>query len=397
VTTYRGITWDHPRGKNALLAAASAAAASGGPSIEWEAHSLEHFESHPIDELASRYDLIVLDHPHLGEALEKHSLQPMDAVVGAAQIERWSRESVGPSFDSYSADGYQWALPLDAATQVAVHKPALLGAVPDTWDEVEALSAGAPVALSLAGPHAFLTFASICAAFGEPVGSGDGSAWLVSGATASRVLELMRSIASRAPAGTESQNPIALLERLADTDDIAYCPLVYGYVTYSSREVRFTDAPRAIAGGRRGSTIGGTGLAVSARATVTPELVEHISWLLSAEAQCGFIPQHEGQPSARAAWLDAWVNRAAHDFYRSTLATIEDSWVRPRFAGYIPFQSEASALVRDAVSGRASLSATLPRLRNAFAASRSHEHVKNAADGRRSDFSTASITERVHP
>ncbi|WP_382308617.1 hypothetical protein [Herbiconiux sp. UC225_62] len=370
MTSYRGITWDHPRGKNALLAAASLAAASGGPRIEWDAHSLEHFESHPIDELANRYDLIVLDHPHLGEALEKHSLKPMDAVVGAARIERWSRESVGPSFDSYSVDGYQWALPLDAATQVAVHKPALLAAVPRTWNEVEALSAGVPVALSLAGPHAFLTFASICAAFGEPVGEGtDGP--FVSDGIGLPALELMRSIASRAPAGTESQNPIALLERITRTDDIAYCPLVYGYVTYSSPLVRFTDAPSAAPGARRGSTIGGTGLAVSARASVTPELADHIVWLLSAEAQGSFIPRHDGQPSSRAAWLDDAVNREAYGFYSSTLATIEDSWVRPRFAGYIPFQSAASAIVREVVAGRVPAEAGLVRLREAFAAATS--------------------------
>ncbi|QJU55069.1 hypothetical protein SCB71_18620 [Herbiconiux sp. KACC 21604] len=393
---YRGITWDHPRGRNALTAAAAgagAAAASGGTAtssatagvptagaavsaatapppvdLTWSAHSLEHFESHPIDELARAYDLIVLDHPHLGEALELHSLQPMDAVVGAERIERWSRESVGPSFDSYSADGYQWALPLDAATQVAVHKPRLVPAAPETWAEVEELSRRAPVALSLAGPHAFLTFASLCVAFGEEVPAHPEFGF-VSRATASAVLETMRSIGSRIPAGSELQNPIALLERMSAGDDIAYCPLVYGYVNYSGAEVRFADAPSVTHGGRRGSTIGGTGLAVSAHAEVTPELVAHIAWLMSPEAQRRFIPQHDGQPSARAAWTDPAVDRAASGFYSGTLATIEQSWVRPRYAGYIPFQSEASAIVRGVVLGEVGIDEGIDRLEAAFAAS----------------------------
>ncbi|MDO9396180.1 MAG: hypothetical protein Q7T71_06535, partial [Herbiconiux sp.] len=298
---YRGITWDHPRGRNALEAAAAASAEQpGGVQIAWQAHSLEHFESHPIDDLAANFDLIVLDHPHLGEALEKHSLQPMDAVVGAASIERWSREAVGPSFDSYSADGYQWALPLDAATQVAVRRTELVPVAPVGWAEVEQLSARVPVALSLAGPHAFLSFASMCSAFGQPVGQ-DAAGPFVDRTTASVVLELMRSIASRAPEGTERLNPIGLLERLSTTGDIAYIPLVYGYVNYSSPTVRFSDAPVTVPGGRIGSTIGGTGLAVSSRATVTPELVAHIEWLMSAAVQRGFIPEHDGQPSARAA------------------------------------------------------------------------------------------------
>jgi multiple sugar transport system substrate-binding protein len=400
--SYRGITWDHPRGRNALEAAARVAADAGRVDISWSAHSLEHFESHPIDDLAANYDLIVLDHPHLGEALEKHSLQPLDAVVGAARIERWSRESVGPSFDSYSADGYQWAVPLDAATQVAVHSTALLDAseVPATWHEVESLAGRVPVALSLSGPHAFLSFASIAVAFGEEPGRHPGAP-LISAETGSRVLELMRSIASRAPVGAETQNPIALLERLSGapgaaggigSGDIAYIPLVYGYVTYSSPTVRFADAPAGTPGGRRGSTIGGTGLAVSARAEVTPALVEHIEWLMSGEAQRRFIPEHEGQPSARAAWEDAEVNAASHDFYRATLRTIDESWVRPRYSGYIPFQSEASAIIRSVLVGEVSIEVGLSSLQTAFDTSNSSDTARAAASAARAG---RPVTERV--
>jgi multiple sugar transport system substrate-binding protein len=397
VNSYRGITWDHPRGRDALEAAA-AADGDGTVDIAWSAHSLEHFESHPIDELARDYDLIVLDHPHLGEALEKHSLQPMDAVVGAEHIERWSRQAVGPSFDSYTAEGYQWALPLDAATQVAVHKPALVPAVPETWGEVEALSRRAPVALSLAGPHAFLTFASICVAFGAPVPAHPSSGFVPRG-VALEVLELMTSIGSRIPAGSELQNPIALLQRLTDGDDIAYCPLVYGYVTYSSPAVRFAEAPAATPGGRRGSTIGGTGLAVSARCEVTPELVEHIAWLMSPETQRGFIPQHAGQPSSRESWTDPAVDSAAGGFYSGTLETIEQSWVRPRYSGYIPFQTEASAIVRAAVLGELGAGDALDRLEAAFAAS-PDEATPRAASSRAASPSAASPSaprEKVAP
>lgn len=357
MTTYRGITWDHPRGRNALRAAAQRERESGsGLDITWDAHSLEHFESHPIDDLAERYDLIVLDHPHLGEALELGSLRPLDDVASAAQLERWAGEAVGPSFTSYAVDGHQWALPLDAATQVSVRRADLCSAEPRTWDEVEELSRTRPVALSLAGPHAFLTFASMCVAFGSAFDDD---------VVGTEVLDRMRSIAARAPRDAETQNPIALLQRMTDTADIAYIPLVYGYVNYSSPTVRFGDAPAASDGGRRGSTIGGTGLALSRRCEVTPELVHHIEWLMSPEAQVGFIPAHDGQPGARAAWLDDDVNAAAHGFYRSTLATLEDSWVRPRYSGYIRFQADASAILRDAVAGELTIPAALAALRDA--------------------------------
>ncbi|MBF4572509.1 carbohydrate ABC transporter substrate-binding protein [Herbiconiux sp. VKM Ac-1786] len=362
--SYRGITWDHPRGRDALRAAA---AADASLELDWQAHSLEHFESHPIDELARDFDLIVLDHPHLGEALELGSLQPMEDVVGPELLERWAGASVGPSFESYRMLGRQWALPLDAATQVAALRTDLLPGVaaPATWAEVEQLAAEAPVALSLAGPHAFLSFASICAALGEPVADHPDLPF-VSTITGSLALDILRSIGGRAPAGSATQNPIALLERMTSTDEIAYLPLVYGYVTYSTPVLRFADAPAALPGGRRGSTIGGTGIAVSRRAEVTPQLVAHITRLLSEETQRDFIPRHAGQPSARSAWTDPEVDRAASGFYASTLATIESSWVRPRYSGYIPFQSAASALVREVVAGALPVAEGLERLRSAF-------------------------------
>ncbi|MFC0681850.1 extracellular solute-binding protein [Lysobacter korlensis] len=373
---YRGLTWDHPRGREALRAAAAEVAAPG-LSIEWDVHSLEGFESAPIAELAERYDLIVLDHPHLGEALETGALQPVDALLEDAELTRLAADSVGPSLESYRMADRLWALPLDAATQVAVRRADVLPETPDTWDDVLALSRDRRVALSVAGPHAFLTFCSIAVAFGaEPdsgASSGAESGDLVPAATGSRVFELMAELAHRAPSGTETMNPIAMLEAMAEGDRIDYCPLIYGYVNYSTPEsgsaLTFGDAPRQLAGGRRGSTIGGTGIAITARCTPTPELLDHLRWLLSADAQRGFIPQHAGQPSARSAWLDPEVNRASRNFYTATLDTIEDAYVRPRYSGYIRFQSEASALLRESFAERRSPGATVADLNRLHARS----------------------------
>ena len=161
---------------------------------------------------------------------------------------------------------------------------------------------------------------------------------------------------------------------MRSSDDIAYVPLVYGYVNYSAVDspgarVRFIDAPAAVRGGRPGSTIGGTGIALSSRTQVTPALVAHLSWLLSEAAQEGFIPEHDGQPSRVSAWDADAVNAASTDFYRGTRRTLDASWVRPRFAGYTAFQSEASALIRDGL-GDAGFdpAVTLARLETAYRA-----------------------------
>lgn len=360
---YRGLTWDHPRGRAALE---RSAAASAGV-IAWEVHPLEGFESAPIDELAARYDVIVLDHPHLGDALASGCLRPLGELFDASWLAALEAASVGPSLASYRLDGEVWALPLDAATQVAALLPERVGEVPQTWDEVVELSRAEPVALSLAGPHALLGFASLCVAFGEEPSTAPGHGF-VSDATAERVIELLRELAGGAPAGTAELNPIGLLERMRARRDISYIPLVYGYVNYAAGPggLRFADAPAAFPGGRRGSTIGGTGLAVSRRAVVRDDLLGYLRWHLDPLTQSTFIPEHHGQPSARAAWRDDLLNTASGGFYRSTLATIERAWVRPRTAGFTAFQSAASATLRAAVMDGADVKAAVDEVNRRF-------------------------------
>ena len=350
--TFAGLTWDHPRGYAALKAAA-------GDLITWDTQPLEGFESHPIDDLCGRYDLVVLDHPHLGDALATGCLTPLDDLFGADDLAAWEAASIGATMASYACDGRQWALPLDAATQVCAVRADLAGEPPATWDEVERISRTAPVALSLAGPHAFLTFASIAVALGEEPAADPHR--LLSTGTGLEVLDLMAAIDSRAAAPTRVLNPIGLLELMSTTDDLALCPLVYGYVNYAGR-LTFGDAPAATPGGRPGSTLGGTGIAVSVRCTPTAALLDHIRWLMSTEAQTRFLPTHAGQPSARAAWADDRVDAAAGGFYHGTARTCETAWVRPRYAGYISFQSAASSLVRDALAGALDHRRALARL-----------------------------------
>ena len=171
----RGLTWDHPRGHLPLEAAADAS----GIDLEWRRQPLEGFESHPLEELAGRYDLLVIDHPHVGEAAASGVLQPLDAAVLAGLP-----PAVGASAASYRYGGAQWALPLDAAAQVGVARPdRLAGPPPATWEEALALAAREPALLPLAGPHAALGLFAIAAAFGDVVGRGpDGTLFAGPGA-----------------------------------------------------------------------------------------------------------------------------------------------------------------------------------------------------------------------
>jgi multiple sugar transport system substrate-binding protein len=233
---------------------------------------------------------------------------------------------------------------------VMARDPLRLPEPPDTWDDVEAAAQTMPVALSLAGPHAILTFLSLCVSLGEP----PGDEAFVSMSVAREAMGRLRRLARLAPAGSDALNPIGLLETMATIDAIALVPLVYGYVPYATtmegrRRIAFSEAPRMAPGGRRGSVLGGTGIGLTRRARPSRALVRHLSWLMSREAQSTFIPEHSGQPSNRAAWTDDAVNRAAGDFYRATLATAEGAYLRPRFDGWIAFQTEASERIREAI------------------------------------------------
>ena len=339
---WRGLTWDHPRGYNAL-------AAVEGP-ITWDRQPLEGFESAPIADLCARYDLVVLDHPHLGEALAHDCLQPLDEVFSARDLADIAACAIGPTYSSYGMAGRQWALPLDAATQVMALRPDLTDARPTTWAEVDTLSQKGGVALSLAGPHAALSFLSVCAAI-DPLLDMRDQGW-PDDQTAETAIDILGPLAARTPEATKKLNPIGLLDLMGRTDDLHLIPLVYGYVNYTRapRPVAFRDAPRMA--GRPGSILGGTGIAISRRAKVDDALRDHLLWLMSPEAQRGFIPDHDGQPGLRSAWADKRVNADWGNFYRDTTATLEAATIRPRHDGYIALQSRASATLRQAFDDR---------------------------------------------
>ncbi len=377
MTRYRGLTWDHPRGYNALAAAAHRLDESrDGLAIAWDKQPLEGFESHPIADLCSRYDLVVLDHPHVGEAVTDNCLIPLEDVFGATEIAEIDAATIGPCLSSYEYAGRHWALPLDAATQVmAFRSDRNAGAPPTTWDEVLRLSKESPVALSVAGPHAVLSLFSIAAALGDPPAEADADR-LVDEEIGLRALNIIATLHARMPDAARPLNPIGLLGAMATGEGVALCPLVYGYVNYAApsdpaaRQVSFANAPRLAPGGRPSSTLGGTGIGISKRCAVTPALVAHLRWLMGEEAQTRFIPNHDGQPSRRSAWHDAEVNRRWGGFYEATAETLERAYVRPRHAGYIPFQSKASAAIRDGLAAGTPHRAILSTIDALYRASR---------------------------
>jgi len=324
-------TWDHPRGFDALAHASAQPLADGG-TLTWDKQPLEGFESHPIADM-----------------------QPLDALFSRQTLDDIRDAVIGPCYDSYRYAGKPWALPLDAATQVMATRADLLDDDPplDLWPDVMSHAKAGKTALSLAGPHAVLTFLSIAAAAGETPPCDENT--LVSSVGCEAAWHVMRTIYAYMPKHAVAHNPIQLLDHMARANDIALCPLVYGYVNYSQvhtqgRRITYRNAPRFTPTRRRGSTLGGTGLAISTHCTPSPALLQHLHALMQPAAQHGWIPDHAGQPSLTSAWQDARINAAAGNFYQNTYETICAAYVRPRHDGYIAFQSAASAMLREALA-----------------------------------------------
>ncbi|MBO3677024.1 carbohydrate ABC transporter substrate-binding protein [Streptomyces sp. NEAU-YJ-81] len=351
-----GITWNHPRGYAPLetlseldrLGAHQYGQATG--TLIWERQPLEGFESTPLSDLADRYDLLVIDHPHLADAVEAQALLPLDTLVDAAELDRWRARTAGASFDSYQHQNRQWAVPLDAAAQVAaVHPDGPPAQALRTWNDVLTHAVRHSITLCLGGPHAFLTFTSIALAHGAAPG---GAGKYLPRAQALSALDLLARLYQHCDRATAAGNPITVLESVAAGAGPAVCPLVYGYVTYS-REPRlvFRDAPCG-PDGLIGSVLGGTGVSVSARREHPEAAASHVRRLMSPSVQQDLVPQTGGQPSSRAAWASEQINDDWSGFYRNTIRTLDAAWVRPRRPGWVSFQDAASQVIREGLAGK---------------------------------------------
>ncbi|WP_181169144.1 ABC transporter substrate-binding protein [Mesorhizobium sp. B2-4-14] len=349
------MTWSHPRGYDPMVACSLLWKEKTGVTIEWDKRSLQDFESFPVEELARAYDLIVIDHPHVGQITAERCLEPLDVVERETERAALAAGSVGQSYPSYAWQGRQWAFPIDAATQVQAWRPDALDAPAATWSEVLDLARQGRVLLPLRPPHCLMTFYTLAGNLGHPCAT-DPSRDLIDVETGSEVFERMREIAAVLDPACFEMDPIAVSERMAEAGSRIVCvPLIYGYVSYAMAGFRpnrlaFADIPVIGNAGPVGSALGGTGIAVSAFSKAKEAAIDFAYWIASGDVQRGPYAAAGGQPGHAAAWEDRMVNAAAGNFYRDTRATLEGAWVRPRHDGYMTFQQAASDRVNSGMT-----------------------------------------------
>jgi multiple sugar transport system substrate-binding protein len=354
-----------------------------GVQILWEKRSLKDFEKFPVQELAARYDLMVIDHPFIGYAAQHGIFQPLDNLVPAGFLADQAKHSVGGSHLSYAWENRQWALAIDAATPVAAWRPDLLTSmglsVPATWAESMALARAGHVEVPGDPINCLMNFFGLCLAAGEePFLSPER---VVGPEAGLQALAWLQELMAACDAGGLARNPIQSLELLSAHENtrVAYCLFPYGYSNYSHEGyaphvLHFGDVPTMEAGGvPMTTTLGGTGLAISARCAEVETAAAYAAFVAAASTQRTLYTRSGGQPGHRAAWLDEENNRRTHNYFRATLPTLDRAFVRPRYPNYLHgFQELAGPVVHQCITGHMDARATLRKLDQLLVDSHQH-------------------------
>ena len=354
----KGITWNHTRGFVPKVATAQRFhELHPEVDVQWDKRSLQDFADYSIGALAERYDLLVIDHPSMGEAAAHGLFRPLEELLPASFLADQAASSVGASHASYRVANHQWALAVDAATPVASWRPDILDRLglspPRTWEELMTLARRGLVAVPAIPVDTLINLYMMWLDAGEePFLAEDGMGSHEVGRVA---LETLRELILTCPPVCLTRNPIQTYEAMTQTDDIAYCPFAYGYSNYARegyarRPLAFGHPPSGRSGPLR-STLGGAGLAISATCRHPHVAAEYAAFMASGECQRGLYVWSGGQPGHRSAWLDAEANRMTAGYFQDTLAVLDSAYVRPRYNGYITFQDRAGALVDQYIRG----------------------------------------------
>jgi len=349
----KGMTWDHPRGLDSVVNSNELLKAKLGISITWDARSLLAFGDQHISEFYNDYDLLIIDHPHVPDAVHAKAVVAFDDVISAAEMQLLARTSVGQSHNSYKYQGKQWSLAIDTAAQVSAFRSDLADSAPVFWEDVFALAKAKKLLWAHKPVDAFSTFATLMAQKGAPLTSGN---TYINENVALEVLTFMVELASLVPDFCATSNPIDIAEILSGSDDYAHGICMYGYSNYGHKGFRkhvltYDDLP-SFDGLATGSQLGGAGVAISSATKNLKAAADAAVLLCLPEIQSTTYGLGGGQPGNVVAWKNDVLNQASNNFFRNTLRTLENAWVRPRLLGWPDVQFESSQIIHKALTTR---------------------------------------------
>ena len=321
--------------------------------ISWEKRSLQDFADHNIEDLAKRFDLMVIDHPWTGFGAQTNTILPLSDYLSVDSVQDQKDNTVGKSFESYVFGEKLWALPIDAATPVAAARldifKALGLSIPQTFDDLLNLAKKGLVAFAGIPIDSLMSFYMFCCSLGEaPFQSQER---VISQEIGVKALKCFRELAQYIAPDNFNRNPIKVYEAMVNTNEIAYCPFAYGYsnysrIGYSKNLLHFYDLV-SLNGQNMTSALGGTGLAVSAFSKYIPEAIKYAEFTGSSYVQQNIFADNGGQPGHLQAWKNQRINNTTHQYFQNTLPALDRAFLRPRYFGHMYFQDHAGDFVRD--------------------------------------------------
>jgi multiple sugar transport system substrate-binding protein len=373
----RGITWNHSRAFPPLVAA-SQRYEELHPSIriQWEKRTLDEFGHASLAELARSYDLLIVDHPMLGEVHRDGTLLDLIPHLEQNAIAQLQNDALGPCLESYCYEGCLYALPVDAAAPAASYRPGLLESIgrmpPESWDQLIDLARTGVVCMPGFPADLFLNFLGMCASRRGLVESED---QFLDPSLAALCLEELRELASFMPRAIYAMNPIDIYEAMSSRDDFAYCPFAYTYSNYSrpgfaAHTLLFSNLVALRDGTALCTILGGTGIAVSTRCIEAAQAIDYCLFVSGRDCQSHIYGLCGGQPASKSAWRDPLLNRISNGFFERTMASIEAAHVRPRYAGYIELQRSAGSAIAACLQGELNGSQAINRIEELYRRSR---------------------------
>jgi len=350
--TLRGMTWDHSRGYDPMIATSKIFTEKydNKVRIEWDKRSLQAFADRPIAQMVEEYDLMVIDYPHVGEVSAKGLLQNFDTKQYNNELKLLKKQSVGLSHQSYNIDGHQWALAIDAATQVSCYRSDLITSLPKNWDDLFQLSQNKRVIWPLKPVHAISSFYSIYNNITVEFEPNDKN--FIQRDSGIKVLQMMKQISQYLPSECFDMDPIKTAEILSEHNDFYYSPYTYGFSNYSRIDYRknlltYGNVIDLSGKGPHGTHLGGTGIAISNKSKNKDLALEYSYWIAGSECQQTIFYSSGGQPGNSDAWENDTINLETNNFFKNTRSTLDQAWVRPRHNGYMNFQDESGNIINE--------------------------------------------------
>ncbi|MFL1011641.1 ABC transporter substrate-binding protein [Flavisericum labens] len=375
----KGIAWNHTRGFTSVVATAQRfEELYPDVRIVWEKRSLQAFADATLSELTANYDLLIMDNPHVSIAARDKVLLPFDDYLSADFLKELAENSVGKSNDSYNVNGQQWTLATDAATPIATWREDLVQQqyikVPKTWKELMELAKTGKVGFASIPIDTLMHHYMMCIALGGNVF--DSKTEVAPQEVMIDAVKTYKELVDLVPSYCLEMNPIKMAEHMTRTNEIVYSPFNYGYSNYSKKNYadHCLKAGGLVTfnGQRLRSTLGGAGIAVSAKTEHAEAAMKYAEFTASEKIQSGLYFEFGGQPGHRRSWLSDEVNSQCKNFFKDTLQTLDEATMRPQYYGYMHFQDEASPVIHEAVSGKISIESAVDKMNSIYKESLTH-------------------------